>query len=237
MPGDVDVHKPATLDLHYDEHIEHPEGRRDHHTELAGQDGLGMVSDDDGLPLLSCPAPSPAGPAGQIAADGARRHAEAELQEQLHGDPLLAPRRIASGHGRDHSLKVRRAARPPRAGPPAPEEAKGLSVPPEEGCGPNDRQGLAPEKAPRNKTNPIRTGPDARWGWTWRSRYKASCFRRKKFSAARAIRERRLAPRNRTRSIPSATPHAAQVTARLDNFHGGSDSPASGWNSRRCMRF
>jgi hypothetical protein len=39
-----------------------------------------------------------------------------------------------------------------------------------------------------------------------RSRYRASCFRRKSFSAARAVRDRRPTPRNRTRSIPSAAP-------------------------------
>ena len=61
-------------------------------------------------------APSPAGPTSHVAADGARRDAEAELEEQFGRDALLAPARIAAGHRSDQPLEVRREARPPRTG-------------------------------------------------------------------------------------------------------------------------
>lgn len=53
------------------------------------------------------------------------------------------------------------------------------------------------------RTSVSRSGSEARRGFTCRSRYRAKYFRRNRFSAARAVRVRRLALRNRTRSIPS----------------------------------
>ena len=69
-----------------------------------------MVADEGGPPLLSCPAPSPAGPVGHGAPDRAGGDANPELQEQLRGDALLVPGG-ATGHGRDKGLDVRREAR------------------------------------------------------------------------------------------------------------------------------
>ena len=135
-----------------------------------------------------------AGPASHVATNSTRRHEEAELQEQFRGDPLLAPRRIAAGHGRDQTLEVRREARPPGPGPPAPERAKGLPVPSEESPGLEDRQDLTPGEAPSQQNQPEPHGIRRGRGCTCRSRYKANCFRRKRFSAARAVRDRRLVP-------------------------------------------
>ena len=55
--------------------------------------------------------------------------------------------RIVSGYCRDQALEFGWESWAPEAGPPAPEEAEGFPVPPEEGRGLDDRQSLAPSEA------------------------------------------------------------------------------------------
>ncbi len=50
-----------------------------------------------------------------------------------------------------------------------------------------------------SSTSPRRIGPDARRGRSCRSRDRANCLRRSRFSAANAVRDRRLTTRNRPR--------------------------------------
>ncbi len=148
MHRHVDVHEPAASHFHHDEDVEHPEGRAHCHAEVAGQDGLGMVADKGGPPLPGCSTPFPAAPASHIAVDDARRDPQAELQEQFRGDPFLASDRIATRHSRNQALQIRREAGPSGSGLPAPEEPDGLAVPAEERRGLDERERLAPGKAP-----------------------------------------------------------------------------------------
>src|SRR5919106_132880 len=46
MRRDVDVNESATGEFNHHEHIEHAEGRRDHHTEVTGHDALGVITDE-----------------------------------------------------------------------------------------------------------------------------------------------------------------------------------------------
>jgi hypothetical protein len=72
----------------YDE--EHPEWHGHRKADVAGQHGTGVIPDEDHPPLVGDLVPSPAGPAGQVPADGARRDTEAELQERIRGDSVAA---------------------------------------------------------------------------------------------------------------------------------------------------
>lgn len=143
VTGDVDVNQSPASDLHHDKDTEDSERRGHRDAEVAGHDGLRVVPNEGGPSLPGRATPSPTGPAGQ-AAHGARRDAKAELDEEFRGNPLLAPGGVAPRHHGDQSLEIRREARPSRTRPPAPEQAKGFTVPLEEGRGLDDRQGLAP---------------------------------------------------------------------------------------------
>ena len=59
-------------------------------------------------------APTTVESLGQIFAHGPGRHLQAELQQQLIGDPFLAPRWVLPGHPTDKRLQVRRHRRSSR---------------------------------------------------------------------------------------------------------------------------
>jgi hypothetical protein len=164
--------------------IQNAERRRHHDTEVAGHERLRVIPHErcaalpGGTEWLSSTATLAApGPA-----DRARRHANPEPQEQFRRNPLFPPGDVVPSHGGDQPLELGRERWASRARPPAPEEAEGLSVLAEERARLDDREHLPPREAAReqNEREPHR-----------------------RFSAAKAVRDRRLAPRNRTRSIAS----------------------------------
>jgi hypothetical protein len=75
------------------------------------------------------------------------------------------------------------------------KQTKAFPMPANQRVGLNDRQGFAPRQQLRNFVGAI-----TRRGWRWRSTRKANCLRRKRFSAAKAQRDRRLALTNLTTS-------------------------------------
>jgi len=148
---DVDVEQAAAAHLERDEDVEDPERGRHHDAEVAGHEGLGVIPHEHCPPLVGLAGwfSSIAILAAHIPADGSRRHAEPEFQEEFRGDPLLAPGRIVPGHGGDQALQLRREPRP--AGPGAPEELKGLAVPTEERGRLDDGDRLPPGQAAREE--------------------------------------------------------------------------------------
>src|SRR5262244_3700823 len=107
MRRDIGMQDAARGMCHDDEHGEEAKGGGDHHTAITGHNGLSMIT-HKGLPALGLHA----FPWTALSMwwhrllHGARRHPQAELQEQLMGDPLLAPRRIVAGHPANQRLQL-----------------------------------------------------------------------------------------------------------------------------------
>ena len=127
----------------------------------------------------------------QVLRHGSRRNPDAELQLQLVGDALLAPRRILDGHLSGQSLEVAGQPRSSRRfGLAAPEEPESLTMPSDEGIGFDDHQRHPPMEQP---TDSGHQPPGSVAGPVWfdlRSWKSANCFRRNRFSAANAARGR-----------------------------------------------
>src|SRR5215831_6067287 len=201
MVSDIVVENLPRFDLHDDEDVEGTECGGDHHEEVAGHHDLGMVA-DKGQPALFWVRRAPWNVSMQVLADGARGDLNGQLELQLIANAFLSPGRILCGHPPDESGQIlgdlRSAHRP---GFPAPEETESLAVPAKEGIGLDVHQGVTPtEHAPQNDHNQP-CGIVGAWrGLTLRCWNKASCLRRKRFSAAGARRDRETSTRRRTRS-------------------------------------
>jgi hypothetical protein len=80
------------------------------------------------------------------ARDGALGHVEAKLQE-LAMDSWGAPERVRGGHARDQNLDLGVDRRPPSGGPArelGPVLAEATPLPPQDGVGSDDHEGLSP---------------------------------------------------------------------------------------------
>jgi hypothetical protein len=84
------MQNPTRGVLHQHEDIEETKGRRDHRAEIAGDYGFGVVADKR-HPALGRDAvvQTTVEALGHLLAHGAWRHAQAKLEPQLVGDPLL----------------------------------------------------------------------------------------------------------------------------------------------------
>ena len=103
---DVEVEQASAPDLQRDEDVQDPEHRSDDHAEVTGHEGLGVIP-HEGCPPLPVGAGSSSSPSTlttHLPAHGARRHAQPELQEELRGNPLLAPGRVVPGRGGNEPL-------------------------------------------------------------------------------------------------------------------------------------
>jgi len=227
--GDVDVDQPPAPHLQRHEDVQDPERRGHRDAAVTGDEGLGVIPDEGGPPLSRRPAPFPAGPAARVPADGAggetRIPTFRSSSAAIRSSPQVGLLRAIAIINRWRSVGSR--GRPGRDRQR--QRRRNASR-----CHRRRVAGWTLAKAPRqakhraSRTSPSRTGAGARRRCTCRSRYKASRFRRKRFSAARAIRDRRLTPPEPHKSDPERGPHAANANERLDSPHDGSDSPASG---------
>lgn len=92
MPGYVLVQDPACRVLNYDEYMEYPEGRRYDREEIAGHDRFGVVPDECRPALVGDGPPRPAAwMLRHVPPDRAGRYSQAQLHQELIGDPFLAP--------------------------------------------------------------------------------------------------------------------------------------------------
>jgi hypothetical protein len=108
MCRDIGMQNSARRVLHQDEDIEEAKGRCDHRAEIAGDNGLGVVTDKR-PPALGRDAVvrTTVEALGHIFAYRPRRYPEAQLEQQFVGETLLAPRRVVAGHTANERLQVR----------------------------------------------------------------------------------------------------------------------------------
>ncbi len=114
----IDAHDPVTqtnfgVDLspgagHED--VEHPERCGHRHAEVPRDQGMAVVSNEGGPALPGRAASSPADPAGHVAMHGARRDAEADLDQQLGGEHRPGPE--AGPRNRTRSIQSLVTTRP-----------------------------------------------------------------------------------------------------------------------------
>src|SRR4029453_9434989 len=104
------------------------------------------------------------------ARDGALGHVEAKLQE-LAMDSWGAPERVRGGHARDQNLDLGVDRRPPSGGPArelGPVLAEATPLPPQDGVGSDDHEGLSPpgpdpgEPDPEEAVSCTKLGPGCR---------------------------------------------------------------------------
>ncbi len=82
--------------------------------------------------------------ARHVLAHGARGDLDAELQQKLIRDALLAPAGILRGHPPDHSLQLRRNRWAAGTGLHSPQQLSGAAVPAEQSLRANNHQCVAP---------------------------------------------------------------------------------------------
>jgi hypothetical protein len=136
MSCDVDMEQSAAPVFDDDKYLENAEGCRHGDTKVAGHDRLGMIP-NEGRPSLGLHAFvwPPIKTRQHILADGAWRDAEAEFEEQLVGDTLLAPPRLVLRHLVDNRLQLHRNPWPSRTRLPAPEQPESFPMPAQKGVG------------------------------------------------------------------------------------------------------
>jgi len=130
MRGHVKVNKPARSVFYNHKHVKQLESRARDDAEVAGNNRLGVVLEKGGPALIAAGvAGRHGGQLWQILPDRARRHEQAEFQQQLVSNALLAPRGILASHPADQMLELRWNRWPAGLASPAPEKLEALAVP------------------------------------------------------------------------------------------------------------
>jgi hypothetical protein len=96
MRSDVAVRDPPSSDFHDYKDIEQSKIGCDDHEEVASQNDLSMVPNKD-HPTLQSAASARSPIVRHVPSDSPRRDSDAKFQQQLSGDALLSPGRIAAG--------------------------------------------------------------------------------------------------------------------------------------------
>jgi hypothetical protein len=131
--------------FHDDKYVKQAKGRRDHHTEVTGNNRCGMIPDERPPALRGHARPSTAVHApGHVFPHGTRRYPQAELEQEFIGNTFLTPGRILMSHTTDKGLQVRWEQRTSRGGLPAPEEPESLAMPADKGVRLHNGQGCTP---------------------------------------------------------------------------------------------
>jgi len=127
----------------------------------------------------------------EVLLHGTGRYSNAEFQSQLVGHAFLAPCRILSCHLSDQLPTILGESRSsPRFLFPAPEQPKSYTLPSDKRVRLHIHRCIAPREHSAQVAIIHGVESSARRGFTSRSWKSASCFRRKKFSAARVLWER-----------------------------------------------
>ena len=147
MGRNIAVHDPTRSDFHEDEYIENPERGRDHDKEVAGHDGLGVITDEGRPALLRIRCSIRTGCTSQILSDGTRRNPKAQFEQELVCDSFFTPDRVVRSHFANEFPKVaRQRGSAPRLGLPPPEQAKSLPMPAGKRVGLDYAERVAPLK-------------------------------------------------------------------------------------------
>ena len=222
--GDTEVHEPPAAHLEGHEDVQSPAGRGHRHTEVAGHEGRGVLPDDGGPPLIRRPARSPASPAGQGPAEGARR---------------AAPRPPSDGCGPSRCSGAGGASGG-AAAPDGTASASGDGTPPGASGG-GSRAGRSPGPRARRSPGPAAPARAAR-APTCGGAAPVAPGTRPAASGGNGSPPRGRSgtgdwPPGTHEIDPARGPYAANANERLDRPQDGADSPASSWYARHSMRF
>ncbi len=125
-----------------DEHVQHPERSGDRHEEVASENGRRVISQECRPALVST---RPAWRSlRQVLAHRPWRDPNAQLEQQLIGDPLFAPKRVLAGHPTNQNAQLHGNRRSTGSGPQSPEQAPPRTVPANEGRRPHDHESATP---------------------------------------------------------------------------------------------
>src|SRR5262249_16366043 len=101
MLGNVEVKDASRSDLHDHQHIDQSKGGGYDDEKVRGNDGLYMIPDESHPALRRN-----LGLDRHIATDRARRDLNPDFQQELVGDPLLAPRRVVRPYLKDQFPEI-----------------------------------------------------------------------------------------------------------------------------------
>ena len=183
MRGHVPVHDPTCTHVEHDEDVEQSEPCRHRDEEITREHVAGMVAHER-VPRLGPQHWIGRWRPAHVASDRSRRDRDAEFEQQFCGDALLAPRSVRVRHLRDQLLQVRGIRGRPGAEISNARTAERVAVPAHQRVGLHNRQHWPPvdESGQDDERQPRGVGGAA--GLRWRSMYRASRLRRKRFSAA-----------------------------------------------------
>jgi len=136
------VGQPTRAVLDRNEHVQHPEGRSDRNEEVTCKNLLCMVPQESGPTLITTRLPRRS--LRHVLADRSRRDPDPELDQQLIGNPLLAPQRVLGGHPANQAAQFWRNWWPPRPALPVPKDPPAHSVPANDGRRSYDDHRIAP---------------------------------------------------------------------------------------------
>jgi hypothetical protein len=146
----VPVQNASGADVQDDKHLDHAERGRHCDKEITGEHRSGVVP-HEGTPRL-CSLFRARWSRRHIPPDRPRRNSEAELHEELGGNPLLAPRPIRGRHHRNELLQVRWNRRPAsRARFQPPEQPEPFPMPSNERFRLDNGQQTPPVQEPRQR--------------------------------------------------------------------------------------
>ena len=138
MGRDVAVNQATGPVLNDHEHIEHAKVRCDGKAEVAGENSL-SVKTHEGRPAQISSRPSQWAP-GHVLAHRARGDLDAELQQKLIGDALLASDRVLRSHPSDQALQLSGNGRTARSRLQTPQRSPSAAVPAKKSLGLNNDQ-------------------------------------------------------------------------------------------------
>jgi hypothetical protein len=234
LARDVARPEPPIAHLQHDDHVAPRECGGPRHAEVAGQQRVGVVSHEGAPPRRGGPFPPPVPfgmerrtVRGDMRSPSFRRSSAAiRLWPQVGFSSVIRPMRVRRSVG---TRGPPREAHRHRQKSMKPFRCQRISV---AGC--TMVSASFPAKQRTRSTMPRSVASLARRAFTCRSRERASCFRRKRFSAARAVRARRLARMNRPRATQRAP--GMETLACKNPLRAGGTSMRKGFDLRYQQR-
>src|SRR5262245_10627496 len=199
MLGHIPMLDPSRADLQHHENVEDTKRGRDQE-EIARQHGARVIAHER-APALRPRTIARCTTRRDVTPYRPRGDVDAQLHEQLAGNPLLAPDAIRQRHVSDQSPYVDRQ---PRSATwtrfPPPQQLKAFAMPANQRIWLHDREHLTPiDQPPQTDERDPRRIVGATWLYL-ALHVKASCFRRNRFSAESWARDRTAPATNRRRS-------------------------------------
>ena len=130
MRRHIDVKQSSARMFNDAKEIEEPEGRGDRPAAVTCDDALGVIAEKAGPALaLTALARTFDTVVQHVCTHGSRRDLQAQLEQELVGDALLAPRRVLQGHASHERLQVLGQRRSTGLRFAVPKAAEALTMP------------------------------------------------------------------------------------------------------------